>query len=131
MLTYLKKSKKKASFSDIFFYIFLGGLVLTVTGFLIASNLKINKKRGELLAQISYLKREIQLLEEKNQNLKTRILEKETESYLEKEARDRLGLKKPGEKVIVVLPPEKTEKNDIEKEKDFLQKLLEKFKFFR
>lgn len=98
---------------------------MIIAGFLVTSNLKINKKRNELLAQINYLEKEIQILEEKNQKLKAGILEQETESYLEKTAKERLGLKKPGEEVVTVLPSEESEEGEAKKEKSFWGRLLE------
>lgn len=98
-----------------------------MAGFLITSNLRMNKKRSELLAQISYLEKEIHIWEEKKQKLEAGILEKETESYLEKEARERLGLQKPGEEVVAILPPEQSEEKEVQKEKSFWEKLLELF----
>lgn len=129
MIPYFKKSKKKTSFQPLFFYSILGIMVLIIVGFLIDSNLKINKKRKELLGQINYLKKEIQVLEEKKQKLKAGILKQGTEDYLEKEAREKLGLKKPGEEVVVVLPPKENQEKQAKEKKNFWEKLLEKLKF--
>ena len=125
MVTHFNKSKKKTSSQPIFFYTVLGIIILIIVGFLVISNLKINKKRNELLAQINYLEKEIQTLEEKKQKLEAGVLEQGTQDYLEKEAREKLGLKKPGEEVVVVLPPKETSEGKTQKNKTFWQKILE------
>ena len=68
-------------------------------------------------------------MEEKKQKLEAGISQTGMESYLEKEARERFNLKKPGEEVVV-FTKEKTEpKKQSEQEKTFWQKIYEKLKF--
>jgi cell division protein FtsB len=52
------------------------------------------------------LKNDISDLEEKNSNLKDFIANFKKEEYIEKEAKARLNLKNPGEKVIVIIEEE-------------------------
>lgn len=129
MIAKNQRFKKKISYSSLFFTIFLIVLTLTILIFLFFSNWKMNQRRAKLKSQIESLKKEIQILEEKNQKLKARILESENEYFLEKKAREDLGLKKPEEDVLVVLPPEKVQ-NEEKKEKDFWQKILDPLKNF-
>lgn len=77
-------------------------LSILVVGFLIVTNLKIKERREELSVRISILKQEVALLEQKNQEVKERISQSESEEYLEEVARDQLSLKAPGEEVVVV-----------------------------
>lgn len=122
---------KKRNFSQsIFFSVFLVILVLIITGFLVISNLKINQKRAQFRSQIEALKKELQILEEKNQKLKAGISESQSETYLEKKARESLGLKKPGEEVVVVLPPKEEENKENKEKKNFWQKLLDPVRNF-
>jgi cell division protein FtsL len=121
-----KNKRNPKSPESIFFSTLFILLILMVSTFLIISNLKINQKRAELNAQIERLKEETQTLEEKNQKLKATISESEKEDYLEKEARERLGLKKPGEEAVVILPSKNNEKENIQEKKNFLEKILEK-----
>lgn len=125
-----KKFKKKKSFQTTLFQILFGLFAIALAIFLIISNLRINKRRQELISQIEFLEKEIQIFEEKNQQLKAGIAQTESESYLEKEARERLGLKKPGEEVVVI---KKVESEEAEKpeEKSFWDKVWEKLKFWR
>jgi len=64
-------------------------------------------------------------MEKKKQELEAKINSGTDLEELEKKAREELDLKKANEEVVVVLPPEKTEKEKKEQEKGFWQKLLE------
>lgn len=125
----LRRKKAGSSLQTIFFSIFLGILILAAIGFLVFSNLQINKRRTELTLRLESLKKEIEILVEKNQELTAKIPQVQKESYLEKEARERLNLKKPGEEMVVVLSPDKSEEEKPEEQKSFWQKFLEKLGF--
>jgi len=125
-----KKIKKERSGKSIFFFIILGISILTAIGFLTLSNWKIYQKRKEFTSRLQVFEEKIQALQKKSQELKAKILQIGSENYLEKEARERLGLKKPGEEVVVVLPPEKNQEEQKEREKNFLEKFLEKIGIF-
>ncbi len=56
--------------------------------------------------EINGLKVEIENMRLSNKDLSEKILYYQSPSYQEKIARERLGLQKPGEKVIVILPEE-------------------------
>lgn len=129
MLT--KRRKKKRSFQAIFFPILFSLFAIALVAFLIVSNLRISKRRKELISQIDALGKEIQILEGKNSQLKAGVAEGLTESYLEKEARERLGLKKPGEEVVVIKKIESEEPKEVEKEKSFWERVWEKLRFWR
>jgi len=119
---------KKASRHNVFFSVLLGVLIFTVIGFLIVSNWRINQKRTEYNAQLEILRTELQALETKRQQLQAQIYQTSEESYLEEEARERFNLKKPGEEVVIILPAE--EEDSAEQEKGFLEKVLDKIKFW-
>lgn len=55
--------------------------------------------------EIDKLKKEIIALQEQGQNLRHLIAYRGTESFKEREARRKLGYKKPGEQVLAVLNP--------------------------
>lgn len=106
----------------VFLSVFLGLLLFGIAGFLAISNWKINQKRTELNSRAESLNKEIQILEERNKELQARILRSSEESFLEKEAREKFNLKKPGEEAeaIIILPsPESKneEKKSDEEEK--------------
>ena len=113
MVAKFRKSKKNP-YQTLFFSIFLGLLFSVMVGFLVFSNWKITQRRAELTTKIEALKKEIQILEEKNQQLRAGILQIEKESYWEEKIRQE-GYKKPGEEQVVVLPPEEKELKEEEK----------------
>lgn len=125
-----KRRKKKKSFQVTFFQILFGLFAIGLTVLLVISNLKISKRRGELISQIETLEKEIQILEEKNEQLKAGVAQTQSESYLEKEARERLGLKKPGEEVVAIKKIESGEAGEPE-EKSLWDKIWEKIQFWR
>jgi len=133
--TYFTRAKRRveknerSSSKDKFTLIILGILFFAIIGFLAVSNFRINKKKIELQSQADSLKKEIQILEEKREQLRAGILEGESETFLEKEARDRLGLKKPGEEVVAVLPPKETTQNTTQQNKSLWQRILQKLGF--
>lgn len=63
----------------------------------------------QLNQQINAIKKQIELTKEQNRNLENLIVYYQSDSFKEVEARRKLGLKKPGEKVIAV--PAKTYAN--------------------
>lgn len=64
-----------------------------------------------LKKEVDQIKKENIALQEKNHNLKNLITYYQSDSFKELEARDKLGLKKPDEKVILV-PIKKISNND-------------------
>jgi len=106
MITKTKYFKRGVPRRNIILYVIGGILAIAVVVFLIFTNVKISEKRKALEAQRDALEKEIQILEEKNRQLKDEASKQQTESFLEAEAREKLGFKKPGEEVVVVLPSE-------------------------
>jgi len=76
----------------------------------------MSQKRAVLNSRIEQLKEEIREAEAKKQQLQAQLNQSSDEAHLEKEAREKLNLKKPGEEVVAVLPfteenkPKQTEK---------------------
>lgn len=93
----------------------MSSLILIIVGFLVVSNVRISSKRAMLNSQRDQLMKQIQELEAKKQQLVTQLYQSGQEEYLEKEARETLNLQKPGEEVVVVLPPEAESKPKEEK----------------
>lgn len=102
MITNFRGKKRAVSGRNIFFSVLLGILLIIVLGFLALTNIRIKQRREKLISRIENLKNEIQILEEKNKELKTKISQSETKEYLEKVAREQFGLKAPGEEVVVI-----------------------------
>ncbi len=123
-----KKRKIKKSRWDNFFSILPVFLIFIFLCYLIISNIRISKRRSEMLSEISALEKEIQTLEEKNSNLRVGISESDEDIYWEESVREQ-GFVKEGENSVVVLPSEET---GIERGEDtnqgFFNRLLEKIK---
>jgi cell division protein FtsL len=131
MITNLKKFKKSAFYQQTLFSIVLAVLVILGITFLVVSNMKINKRKEELNSQIQKLEEEINNQMKKNEELKAGLSQTSDQQYLEEEARERLGLKKPGEEVVSIQKVETEEPKTEEqpKPKSLWQRILEKLKF--
>ncbi len=105
--------------------LFFGFLILTVVGFLVFSNFRISQRRAMLNSQIERLKTEIKAAEEKKLQLQSQVYESSREEFLEKEAREKLNLKKSGEEVVAVLPSEEDKTEEPQKQ-SFWDKILGK-----
>jgi len=92
-----KRTIRKLLGSKIF--LFLVALILIV---LVINLFRESYRKYQLAKEIDNLESEIERLEGKNQHLADMMGYFNEESYLEKEARLKLNLKKPGEKVVVL-----------------------------
>lgn len=119
MITKIKRLRK-SFFQNNFSLVLVGILILAA--FLVVTNIKIYQKRVKLISQKESLEKEIQILEKESELLKAKISQAGTKDYLEKVAREELGLKASGEKVIVVKEEEAEEEEIKEAEKSFWQK---------
>lgn len=94
----------------------LVNLLILIVGLFLIVNL--TRSIGDLLKakdKIKEVEKGVTQLKQQNEELKKRLAEVQSPEYLEKIARDKLGLAKEGE-VVVILPPyqsapEVTEKN--------------------
>jgi len=84
--------------------VFLFFIVLALIGLVISLGQESYRKY-QLTKEIDGLKSEIERLEGKNQQMADLMEYFQEGSYLEKEARLKLNLKKPGEKVVVISQP--------------------------
>jgi cell division protein DivIC len=78
---------------------------LVVIGFLILANYNLLKSSYEShikLSQISQEEEKVKDLEEVNLSLREELKKRDSTSFIEQEARNRLGLGKPGESAILV-----------------------------
>ena len=128
MIAKKKKIEKGSVLKKVFYSALIGIFLFVTVGFLVISNFKINQRRGELISQIEELDREIQVLQERNENLKAGIVQAETDIYWEEKLREQ-GYKKPGEEQVVVLPPENGKATSTVEEKNIFEKFLEKIGF--
>lgn len=80
------------------------------------------------MEQAEELQKEIDELAKRNEELKNGISQTGKDEYWEEKLYEQ-GYKKPGEEVVVVLPPKEGEKGGEAEKKSFWQKFLEKFGF--
>lgn len=73
------------------------------------------KKINKLETQVHNLNQEIKEAEEKNEELNEKLINVQSEEFIEKTARTKLGLVKPGE--VLVIPVEEKKEEKTEKEK--------------
>ncbi|MBI2625125.1 MAG: septum formation initiator family protein [Candidatus Nealsonbacteria bacterium] len=117
MITRTKRTKRDF-YENLFFSVLLIVLIFAIVGFLVVSNIRASKKRGELQSQIQTLKKEIQSLEDKKKELTGRAGESNNGEFLEREARERFNLQKPGEEVVTIVPFEKSGESKSEEGKN-------------
>lgn len=79
-------------------------LIILVLIALTVSLLRESYRKYQLTKEINNLKSEIERLEGNNKQMANLMEYFKEESYLEKEARLKLNLKKPGEKVVILSP---------------------------
>lgn len=104
-------------------------IILIIIGiiFIGKAGLREIRKKTELDEELVNLSSQIQAFEKKNQEISRLIENFSKKSYLETEARKRLNLRKSGEKVVVILPPENEigikseEKSELEKIWEWIQ----------
>ncbi|MCD6148887.1 septum formation initiator family protein [bacterium] len=113
-------------------YVFLTLIFIFLFGYLVFSNWNIYKKRNKFNRGLKLLEEKLEKAEKRNQELKKAIAAVSDKSYIEKVAREKFGLKKPGEKVVVIkreeieLPPKEEET----KSQSFFGRCFESFKRF-
>lgn len=113
-------NKKKVS---IFFWALF---CVWFVSFLLYSNIKIFGKRAELGKELSKIDNMVESLTKEKESLDFSLGETYSEEYIEKVAREDLGMQKPGESVVVI----KKEAGAGEKQSgsfNLLQKLSEWF----
>jgi len=82
----------------------------------------------ELGKRVDALKKELEELGAENEELKNFIANFEKEFYIEKEAKKRLNLKKPGEKVVVIIEEVEETGGKIKEKTSWFKQLWQKIK---
>lgn len=119
-----KKQKSKTSHKKIL-YIFYITISLVVIYFLSFANIEIYQKKQELKKQLESLERQIQDLNKNNNALQDKIQNVSNSDFIEKIAREELGLQKDNENTAVFLTPKFEEKklNDQTQSKNWFTKI--------
>ncbi len=100
MVADFKDKKKRAFPAEKFFWGVACVFVLIVSIMLISFDVKMYGKKKELNSQVSNLKKQIQEIEDRNEILKQGIASVNDQDYIEKVAREDLGMQKKGENVV-------------------------------
>ena len=115
MVAKLKKREKSKNFQTIFSFALVGLAVLSIAGFFIFQNIKVNQQRVKL-TEIELLKKQrAEEVEKKREFLKAEIAKIDDKEYIEKLIREELNLQKGGEQAVAFVLPEK---NEEEKEQE-------------
>jgi cell division protein FtsB len=126
----MRKEKKKDFDKEKIFQFFFLIFTIFLIGFLVFSNLKLERKKREISQQIEELKTKIEELEEKKKKLEGAISQVQKENYWEELAREE-GYVKEGEEAIVIKKVEE-EKEKIKEKENVWSKFFEEIKnFFR
>lgn len=105
--------KKKKSFLQILFYSSSFSLVLLIILILVfISFFKTFRQEKMVRNQILTLEKEIKKIEGEKTKLFETLEYLKSDFYKEKEAREKFGMQKKGEKTIVILPPDKIQKKE-------------------
>lgn len=91
----IKSKKRKKRFRIRYFFVIL--LVVYIIYILIAQQVAINQARNKEI----YIKEQIEKLNTENDQIKIELEKTQDEKYIEKLARARLGLIKPGEIMFI------------------------------
>jgi cell division protein FtsL len=120
------KRKKKREFPNSNFFWMLGFfLVLIVSAVLVFVDIKISQKKKEFTLQVQAYQEKIREAEQKNKDLEKGIASIDDENYIEKVAREELGLQKKDEKVIsFVMPEQKKNESPQQTQSFFSAKIL-------
>lgn len=88
---------------------------------LVSSLWKLFEKRQEIGEHVKGMEERVVKLRRENEEMEKVLTQAATPSFIEKEARRKLDMKKPGEKMVIIVPPKQTEelKNErTEEQKD-------------
>jgi cell division protein FtsB len=117
----VKIDKKKLSF------LFWSIICLIFVIYLFYCNIKMWQKRSDLSKDLNNLDFNIESLKKEQEILSFRLDETYSEEYLEKVAREDLGMQKAGEKVVVIKKSNSEEGNNNSENKNILNSVLDWF----
>lgn len=126
-----KYSKKKTAREDIFAVLLISILGVFIILMILISNIRLYSKNYELKKKYVDLNKELYALESKNEELKNLFMQASQKDHLEKIIREKGLYKKPGEEVVVIVPPDPFKKiEDLEatENRNVWDKIFEYFK---
>ena len=132
MIAKFKKNKRENPVWNILASFVLLIFALMIIFFLAKANMRTKERRAELLQRVEILQQEMESLEEIKKRLETETLSIEDDEYLEKVAREQLGLKLPGEEVVYITR-EEDDGEETEEQEEIMQwwQQINPWNFFR
>lgn len=122
-----KNNKKvKGIFNDLKRKVILGGLIFLVV-FMLYTNIKIIEERKRAEKELIKIEEQIQDKQKEKDKYNFELGKSNTEEYLERVAREELGLQKPGEQVIIIKKQEEEGGAEQIKNKSFIEKIFDWF----
>jgi len=118
----IKVDKKKISF------LFWSIICLVFVVYLFYCNIKMFQKRTELSKSLKELNNNVESLTKEKEILSFRLGETYSEEYLEKVAREDLGMQKAGEKVVVIKKTDSGEDDKNNSNTNIINNIVEWFK---
>lgn len=109
-----KGKKEKISIKNLLISIILFFVFFAIMVSLISANIRIKQRRAEIASKTEIIKKEIETLEKITEELENNIEGLGDDYYLEKVAREKLGLKLEGEEVIYIT---REDRGELEEEK--------------
>ena len=104
----MKKQEQLTFLHKLFSSVNLTIVLAVILVFFLVSLSRQSIKYFSIKKEINNLEKEIKNLEEENLELTSSIEYFESDFYKEKEAREKMGLKKPDEKVIMIMAPKES-----------------------
>jgi len=118
----IKVDKKKISF------LFWSIICLVFVVYLFYCNVKMFQKRTELSKSLKELNTNVESLTKEKEILSFRLGETYSEEYLERVAREDLGMQKAGEKVVVIKKTDSGEDDKNNSNTNIINNIVEWFK---
>jgi cell division protein FtsB len=126
-----KKRVKKRSLENILLASLLVFLNILIIAFLVLANFRLFSQNKLSSQQLFVLKKELQNLKQKNNELESLLFRASQSEYLERVVREKGLYKKPGEKVAVVLPEKKVATTTLAKPEKKLSSFQRFFEFLK
>lgn len=126
----LKKEKKKISLINILITIILFFIFFAIIFSLIIANIRIRQRRAEIMIKTEAIEKEILAIKELTDNLENDIRGIGEDDYLEKIAREKLGLRLEGEEVVFITREKKDDEEflkEIDKKEESIGSKIKSF----
>ena len=120
-------AKKFVKIKKFLIWFILFTAVIGIVIFLVVANFKMAKRKADVNNKIEEYKTEIANLQEESEKIKSGLFDAGNNN-IEREIRERLDFKKPGENVVVVVPPKESGESNTTEQKTFWENVLDSIK---